>query len=486
MICDRCGRDNPDQLTFCQDCGRRLAQPVPIAPPTPPVGLPLVAPPIEPSPAAGARSGGLRPEAPAFSFGPSRDEEGPICTSCGTRNPLGTRFCVACGAKAEAAPAVAHAAAASAPVPSPAPPAAYGPPPAPSGSPLVGARVVNLAPEPAPPAPAPLLCQRCNGANDAGMRFCKFCGAPLRAESPTLASPRPIPSPVGEPPILASPAPPPVASPLPAPAALAPSPAPPVVAPLPVPATTAHFAPAAAAAPSARLVTIAKDGSEGATFPLASDQVDLGRQEGAILLPDDPYVSPRHARFVRKGSGWVVRDLESVNRIFLRLRGPKPLVDSDLLLVGLQVLRFESVTSAEQGLGPATEHGTLLFGSPILPRWARLCQRTVEGVTCNVYYLHRDETTIGRESGDVVFTDDPFLSRRHVAIRRDPAAGAFTVEDLGSSNGTYLAIHGEIPLEHGDHLRVGQHLFRFDLADGGGGAAHLVQRPADGGARRGA
>jgi pSer/pThr/pTyr-binding forkhead associated (FHA) protein len=162
--------------------------------------------------------------------------------------------------------------------------------------------------------------------------------------------------------------------------------------------------------------------------------------------------------------------------VFLRLRSPKPLVDSDLLLVGLQVLRFEAVTSAEQGLGPATQHGTLLFGSPVLPAHARLCQRTVEGVTRNVYYLHRDETTIGRESGDVVFTDDPFLSRRHLVVRRDASTGAFTVEDLGSSNGTYLAIHGEAPLEPGDHLRVGQHLFRFDLAGAGGG----------GGARRGA
>jgi pSer/pThr/pTyr-binding forkhead associated (FHA) protein len=234
------------------------------------------------------------------------------------------------------------------------------------------------------------------------------------------------------------------------------------------------LAPAAAAvAPpvaTARLVAIAKDGSEGSKFGLSGDQVDLGREEGTIILPEDPYISPRHLRFTRKDGRWHVRDLGSLNGAYLRIREPRPLVDSDLLLVGLQVLRFEAVNDAEQGLGPATQHGTLLFGSPILPRFARLCQRTVEGVTRNVFHLHREETVIGRESGDIVFTDDPFLSRRHLVIRRDASSGKCTVEDLASSNGTYLAIRGEVPIDDGAYLRVGQHLFRFD-ASGAAGAA---------------
>jgi pSer/pThr/pTyr-binding forkhead associated (FHA) protein len=174
-------------------------------------------------------------------------------------------------------------------------------------------------------------------------------------------------------------------------------------------------------------------------------------------------VSPRHLRLVRREDGWYAKDLGSVNGIYLRLRRAHALLDGDLLLIGLQVLRFEAVRDAEQGFGPATQHGTLLFGSPMLPRYARLCERTVEGVTRNVFYLHRDETIIGRESGDVVFTDDPFMSRRHVSVRLDGATATFTATDLGSSNGTYVAVRGETPLGHGDFLRVGQHLFRVDL-----------------------
>jgi pSer/pThr/pTyr-binding forkhead associated (FHA) protein len=85
----------------------------------------------------------------------------------------------------------------------------------------------------------------------------------------------------------------------------------------------------------------------------------------------------------------------------------------------------------------------------------------VEGVYRNVFYISGDEIVIGREFGDLVFTTDSFMSRRHAAIHRDPVAGTFTLRDLGSSNGTYLAIRGEVELREGDHLRVGQHLFRF-------------------------
>jgi pSer/pThr/pTyr-binding forkhead associated (FHA) protein len=191
--------------------------------------------------------------------------------------------------------------------------------------------------------------------------------------------------------------------------------------------------------------------------------VDVGREEGGILLPNDPYVSPRHARLRRQGSQYFLRDLGSVNGVYLRLRRPEKLHHGDLVLVGLEVLRFEVVSDAEKALGPTLERGTQVFGSPATPRYARLCQRTVEGITRDIHSLHREETIIGRESGDIVFTSDPFMSRQHASISRDPYDGSFTLKDLGSSNGTYLAIRGEVPLESGDHLRIGQHLFRLDV-----------------------
>jgi hypothetical protein len=131
------------------------------------------------------------------------------------------------------------------------------------------------------------------------------------------------------------------------------------------------------------------------------------------------------------------------------------------------VLRFEIVPDTEQARAPAVDKGTQIFGSPSLPRYARLCQWTVEGVTRDIFYLTRDETVIGRENGDVVFTDDAYMSRRHAMISRDITPGDFTLRDLGSSNGTYLAIRGEVELRDRDHVRVGQHLFRLDVESNG-------------------
>jgi hypothetical protein len=138
-----------------------------------------------------------------------------------------------------------------------------------------------------------------------------------------------------------------------------------------------------------------------------------------------------------------------------------------LVLIGLEVLRFEVVTEADKGLGPAMDGDTQVFGSPMLPRYARLCQRTVEGVTRDVYYVCKDELVFGREAGDLVFTSDPFMSRRHATLTRD-RDGSFSLKDLGSSNGTYVAIQEELEVTDGDHVRVGQHLFRLDLGRGQG------------------
>jgi pSer/pThr/pTyr-binding forkhead associated (FHA) protein len=227
-----------------------------------------------------------------------------------------------------------------------------------------------------------------------------------------------------------------------------------------------------------------RDGGEGPSYPLG-DTTDIGRSEGHVVIAEDRYISPRHARIALRGGTFFVRDLESTNGIFVRIPFPRSrpgeatqdvtnsgdseqlLADQDLFLVGQQVLRFEVVKHAEEGFGVASENGTLLFGTPAAPRYARLSQRTVEGVVRDVFHLKKAETVIGREQGDIVFTDDPFLSRRHAVLRvhgagSGPGPRRVTLTDLGSSNGTFLQVREEVRLRHGDHFRIGQQLFRFD------------------------
>lgn len=226
------------------------------------------------------------------------------------------------------------------------------------------------------------------------------------------------------------------------------------------PAGSAHVSSESRA--RARLVVVVEDGSDGKAFDLVGPEVIVGRSEGDVLLFDDPYVSPRHAAIVERQGKWSVVDLKSTNGVYLRVRGRKPVDNGDLILLGSQVVQFQLVSDEERQLSAAVQHGTRIFGSKPAVRHARLDQRTVAGLIGDVHYIFREETVLGRETGDIVFTSDAFLSRRHAILRREPASGRFHIEDLDSSNGTYLAIKSETALATGDKIRVGQHLFRFE------------------------
>jgi len=233
-----------------------------------------------------------------------------------------------------------------------------------------------------------------------------------------------------------------------------------------------------------RILLIEKDGSVGPSFAIGNG-VDIGRGEGDVRVDADPYVSGRHARIVRHNGSLFLRDLDSVNGVYLRLArsatGEQSIEvevrDQDLFLVGQQVIRFEVISDGDGGPGPAHEHGTLLFGSPAAPRYARLSQRTVEGVTRDVFYIRKLETILGRESGDIVFTEDPFLSRRHATVKFNRAERRFTLTDLGSSNGSFIRIRGEVPLRDGDEFRVGQQLCRIDSTSESGAFAPPATAP---------
>lgn len=224
--------------------------------------------------------------------------------------------------------------------------------------------------------------------------------------------------------------------------------------------------------PYGRLVVYTYDSAKGTPFALLTSPFDIGSREGHVRLVDDPYVSPLHARLVLEGGHWYMVDLGSLNGVYRRLAPSVELGDRDLILLGQQVLRFELVMDAERALRPAYQHGVALFGTPPAARFARLCQRTVEGVTRDVVHMGREELTLGREGTDLAFPDDGFLSRRHARLQRDASSGRFTLEDLGSSNGTFVSVRGRVPVRDGDIFRLGLHLVRVEVpapsGDGGG------------------
>jgi pSer/pThr/pTyr-binding forkhead associated (FHA) protein len=71
-------------------------------------------------------------------------------------------------------------------------------------------------------------------------------------------------------------------------------------------------------------------------------------------------------------------------------------------------------------------------------------------------YALGDELTIGRAAGCQITLDDTYVSQLHARVfLRD---GAYYVEDLGSTNGTYLnrkKVSGPLLAKPGDQLQVG-------------------------------
>jgi pSer/pThr/pTyr-binding forkhead associated (FHA) protein len=69
--------------------------------------------------------------------------------------------------------------------------------------------------------------------------------------------------------------------------------------------------------------------------------------------------------------------------------------------------------------------------------------------------------TLGR--GDVeIHLEDPFASSRHARIERQ--GGVLVLEDLGSTNGTFLngePLGGPQPLHAGDRIRIGDSEFTY-------------------------
>jgi hypothetical protein len=91
----------------------------------------------------------------------------------------------------------------------------------------------------------------------------------------------------------------------------------------------------------------------------------------------------------------------------------------------------------------------------------RLLVEHAEGHEPGTAYDLTFGATLGR--GDVeIRLEDPFASSRHARISRE--GHAIVIEDLGSTNGTYLneePLNGPQPLHPGDRIRIGDCEFSY-------------------------
>lgn len=269
---------------------------------------------------------------------------------------------------------------------------------------------VQLAPGTAAATPAG-ECPQCGHVNSASNRFCASCGFNLGA----LARSNPPPG---------------AASPSGAPGARA-----------------------------LRLTALRADGSEAGTFDVPNEpRFFVGRDTGSIFAGDS-YLSPKHASFGRHGGEIHVRDEGSLNGVYLKIRPQVPwaLNFGDIFRIGQEIIRVEALESN----GPSPD-GVERLGSPRDGYVGRLALVIGRDTTGNAFPIPRGGVHCGRERGDILFSEDGYVSGLHCRVA--PAEdGRLYLTDVGSSNGTFVRLGSEYRLAPGDILLMGQQLFRADI-----------------------
>ena len=416
-VCNRCGKENQDHYKFCLGCGAELtAAPKPGGDmgmmktmmadpgsgPAGPMGGPMGSGPMGSGPMGGGPMGpgpmGGRGGSGPMGPGPMGPGPGPMGPGGRTPGPMGGSA-PGMGAMPSGMPP-------SGPLGGPAMPPPMGPPPGvPGFSPGFG---------PAPGAsPGMRRCPSCGNDVPPSFRFCGTCGFRMDEGS----APMPMPQPPGA-------------------------------------------SPGMMGAPLQRsrlsMTLIRPDGSEGGTHDLRSGENKLGRSFGA-LFENDGYLSPVHAQLDIRGPSAMVRDLDSLNGVFVKMTQEEELASGQIIRIGQELLRFELIAAPEP-----TADGTELMGSPNPGFWGKLTVIIGRDITGAAFPLLGDSITLGRERGDINFPDDGYVSGLHARITlRD---GRVYLADLGSSNGTFIKVNGERAVGHESFVLLGQQLFRLNLA----------------------
>ncbi len=203
------------------------------------------------------------------------------------------------------------------------------------------------------------------------------------------------------------------------------------------------------------MTLIRPDGTEGGTHDLRPGENKLGRSFGPVF-ENDGYLSPVHALLDIRGPSSFVRDLDSLNGVFVKMTGEEELHSGQIIRIGQELLRFEVIPTPEP-----TGDGTDLMGSPNPGYWGKLTVIIGREVTGAVFPLLGESVTLGRERGEINFPDDGYVSGLHARVTlRD---GRVFLADLGSSNGTFVKVNGERGVGHESFVLLGQQLFRLNF-----------------------
>lgn len=168
--------------------------------------------------------------------------------------------------------------------------------------------------------------------------------------------------------------------------------------------------------------------------------LQVGNGEDADIALGFPDVVARHAELIRTGDVLTLRALEgavSVNGEALAAGGEAVLKPGDRIGFGTTLARIVAVEKA--GVAPTPvrplpvdDHGATRVRMAV----PRFVLRGVSGAAFGKTYPVNAQQVIGRQSDCDISIPSEEISRRHAQVRPTPIG--LHVEDLGSSNGTFI------------------------------------------------
>ena len=171
--------------------------------------------------------------------------------------------------------------------------------------------------------------------------------------------------------------------------------------------------------------------------------ISVGREPDNDVVLDYPMISNHHARIVVNGIQILIEDLGSTNGTALgspeRRITRSPLEPADTVYFGSFPIPATRLLQGRLSLGKSA-HKTLEF--------------------------HRDSMVLGRDPATDVMLDYPMISWHHARLLK--SAAGVTVEDLGSTNGTFVngsRISGPVAIAAGDLIGLGSYVFRLSGLD---------------------
>jgi len=205
----------------------------------------------------------------------------------------------------------------------------------------------------------------------------------------------------------------------------------------------------------------------GAIYELHADAVSIGRGNKNDIVIRDGEVSREHCTLLRENDEYEVQDLDSSNGTFVagqRVHG-RWLLQSGMIIELADSVAFEYRNTADAAhvstdptlvRAPTSAEEAVILQTNKLPspKYGLMARQGPD--KDRIYPLQKQVITIGRDLSNDIVIQDPEVSRHHVRLSQTKQG--YSVEDLGSTNGTEVNgsdIHAPVTLKVNDVVRLG-------------------------------